>query len=285
MDVCRIEASALRMSIQDRGRGGWARYGVPPSGAMDDHAAQWANRLLENPSTAPVLEILGAGARLRFLHATWIAVTGAKGRWPSWRAMQMHADEILDLLGLEAGLWSYVAVKDGFECGLWLNSASTYPRAGLGQLLCAGDMLRRKQTSDLALPSGVSTRVAPWTEQRDYSKPPPLRVWRGPQWDLFSEEQRNRFFAQPWTVSPQSDRAGYRLSGEALEHGIGELISEPVIPGTIQVPQNGQPIVTMRDGPTVGGYAKLGVLDERDISWLAQVQPGRQVRFILTDEL
>jgi 5-oxoprolinase (ATP-hydrolysing) subunit C len=285
MDVCRIEASAMRMSLQDGGRAGWARYGVPPGGAMDDHAAQWANRLLENSSGAPVLEILGAGARLRFLHATWIAVTGAKGSWPVWRAMHMHADERLELRDLDAGLWSYVAVKDGFECGLWLSSASTYLRAGFGQLLRVGDVLCRKQATDLALPAGVSSRVAPWTEQRDYSKPPPLRVWRGPQWEVFSEEQRDRFFAQPWTVSLQSDRAGYRLSGEALEHGIGELISEPVIPGTIQVPQNGQPIVTMRDGPTVGGYAKLGLLDERDISWFAQVQPGRQVRFVLADEL
>ena len=285
MDVCRIEASAVRMSIQDGGRAGWARYGVPPAGATDHHSAQWANRLLENSPVAPVLEIAGAGARLRFLHATWIAVTGAKGRWPAWRAMQMRPGETLDLHELESGLWSYVAVKDGFECGFWLNSASAYPRAGFGQLLCAGDVLRRRQASDLSLPAGVSARVAPWTEQRDYSKAPTLRVWQGPQWDSFSEEHRRRFFAQPWIVSPQSERAGYRLSGEALEHGIDELISEPVIPGTIQVPQNGQPIVTMPDGPTVGGYAKLGLLDERDISWLAQVQPGRQVRFILADEL
>ena len=106
---------------------------------------------------------------------------------------------------------------------------------------------------------------------------------------------------QAWTVSPQSDRVGYRLSGEAGTHRIGkssqgsempphaggykELISEPVVPGTVQVPENGQPIVTMRDGPTVGGYAKLGVVDERDISWLAQVRPGRDVRFQLVNEI
>jgi biotin-dependent carboxylase-like uncharacterized protein len=252
---------------------------------MDDHAAEWANRLLENPSNAPVLEVLGPGARLRFQRDTWIAITGAKGKWPAWRAMQMHAGEILEMREIEGGLWSYVAVKDGFECGVWLDSASAYPRAGFGQLLGAGNVLCRKQVSDLALPAAISARVAPWTEQRNYSKPPPLRVWRGPQWDLFSEEMRDHFFAQAWTVSTQIDRVGYRLSGEALTHRIGELISEPVIPGTIQVPENGQPIVTMRDGPTVGGYAKLGVLDERDISWLAQVQPGRQVRFVLANEI
>jgi len=285
MELCRIEAAALRMSLQDGGRARWARYGVPPGGAMDDHAAQWANRLLENPLNAPVLEILGPGARLGFLRDTWIAVTGAKGKWPAWRATQMHANEVLEMREIEAGLWSYVVVKDGFACGEWLDSASAYPRAGFGQLLSAGDVLCRKHTSDLVLPAGVSARVAPWTEQRDYLKPPALRVWRGPQWELFSEEQRKRFFARAWTVSTQSDRTGYRLTGDALTQRMQELISEPVIPGTIQVPESGQPIVTMRDGPTVGGYAKLGVLDERDISWLAQVQPGRQVRFVLADEI
>jgi allophanate hydrolase subunit 2 len=121
--------------------------------------------------------------------------------------------------------------------------------------------------------------VAPWTEQRDYGKPPGLRVWPAPQWELFSVPQRDQFFQQEWTVSPQSDRSGYRLSGVPIEHELGELLSEPVLVGTIQVPPNGEPIVTMRDGPTVGGYAKLGVVDPADISWLAQIQPGQRVRF------
>jgi biotin-dependent carboxylase-like uncharacterized protein len=284
MDICRIEAAAMRMSIQGSGRVGWARYGVPASGAMDDHAAEWANRLLENPLNAPVLEILGPGARLRFFCDAWIAVSGAKGKCPTWRAMHAQSGEPLDFGELDAGLWTYVAVKGGFESAMRLGSASAYPRAGFGALLRVGDVLRGHK-AEFVLPAGVSARIAPWTEQRDYSRPLTLRVWRGPQWDLFSEAQRNRFFAQSWTVSPQSDRVGYRLSGEALAHETRELISEPVIPGTIQVPENGQPIITMRDGPTVGGYAKLGVVDERDISWLAQVRPGRGVRFQLVNEI
>ena len=283
MDICRIEAAALLMSIQDGGRPGWARYGVPGGGAMDDHAAEWANRLLENTLNAPVLEILGAGARLRFLGDAWIAVTGAKGKCAMWRAMHARSGELLEIGGMETGLWTYVAVKGGFEPAIRLGSASACPRAGFGQLFRTGDVLRAPK-AEFALPRGVSGRLVPQTEQRDYSRPPMLAVWRGPQWNLFSEEQQNRFFAQTWTVSPRSDRVGYRLSGEPLAHAIGELISEPVIPGTIQVPENGQPIITMRDGPTVGGYAKLGVVDERHISWLAQVRPGRDVRFHLVNE-
>ena len=251
---------------------------------MDDHAAEWANRLLENPLNAPVLEILGPGARLRFLCEAWIAVTGAKGKCPLWRAVHAQFGEVLNIGELETCLWTYIAVKGGFESAIRLGSASAYPRAGFGQLFRAGDVLRA-QKAELALPRGVSARVAPWTEQRDYSRVPALRVWPGPQWNSFSEERRNRFFAQSWAISPQSDRVGYRLSGETIVHEIGELISEPMIPGTIQVPVNGQPIVTMRDGPTIGGYAKLGVVDERDISWLAQVRPGRHVHFQLVNEI
>ena len=284
MDICRIESAAMRMSIQDNGRAGWARYGVPVSGAMDDHATEWANRLLENPLGAPILEILGSGARLHFLCDAWIAVTGAKGKCPMWRALHAQAGKVLEIGELETGLWTCVAVKGGCESAMRLGSGSAYPRAGFGQLFRAGDVLRAPK-ADFALPQGVSARLAPQMEQRDYSRPPTLRVWRGPQWDLFSEQQRNRFFAQTWTVSPQSDRVGYRLSGEAVAHEIGELISEPTIPGTIQVPESGQPLITMRDGPTVGGYAKLGVVDERDISWLAQVRPGRDVRFQLVNEI
>ena len=284
MDICRIEAAAMRASIQDSGRAGWARFGVPAAGAMDDYAAGWANRLLENPLGAPVLEIAGSGARLRFLCDAWIAITGAKGKCPIWRAMHAQSGELLEIGELEAGMWTYVAVKGGFESAMRLGSASAYPRAGFGQSLRAGDVLHAPK-AEFALPRAVSARLAPRTEQRDYSRPPALRVWRGPQWNLFAEEQRNRFFAQAWTVSPQSDRVGYRLSGEPVAHKIGELISEPVIPGTIQVPENGQPVITMRDGPTVGGYAKLGVVDERDISWLAQVRPGRDVRFQLVNEI
>lgn len=286
MQVCVIESAAMGMSVQDQGRAGWARFGVPPSGPMDDYAASWANRLLGNSDSAPVLEVLGPGARLRFVSDAWIAIAGAKMNVPGWRAMHVDAGDVLRLGELQSGLWSYIAVEGGFDEPKWLGSASVYPRGTLGRLLVGGDVLYQHDGHRFTLPAaGVAGRVAPWTEQRDYSKAPALRVWPAPQWDRFSEEQRRQFFSQAWIVTSQSDRVGYRLSGEAVARTIGELISEPMIAGTIQVPENGQPIVTMRDGPTVGGYPKLGVVDARDLSWLAQTQPGRPVRFQLADEI
>ena len=287
MNACQIEAPGIRLSIQDTGRAGWARFGVPPSGTMDDHAAGWANRLLDNPGATPVLEALGAGAHFRFLTDAWIAITGADAQAtaPLWRAVHVRAGEPVQIAGLKSGLWTYIAIEGGFESATWLGSASACPRGRMGSLLAAGDVVNCGGSGIFSLPTGVSTRLAPWTEQRDYANPPALRVWPAPQWDLFSHEQREQFFSQAWAVSPQSDRAGYRLSGHPMAHQIGELISEPVVPGTIQVPASGEPIVTLRDGPTIGGYPKLGLVDPRDISWLTQVQPGQAVRFQSIDAL
>jgi allophanate hydrolase subunit 2 len=128
----------------------------------------------------------------------------------------------------------------------------------------------------------VAGRIAPWDECRNYSEPPSLRVWPGPQWDSFSEADRQSFFSAEWRVTSQSDRVGYRLTGPFLKTQTTQIISEPVRVGSVQVPENGQPIVTLRDGPTVGGYPKLGMIDPADVSWLTQCRPGQKVSFRLS---
>lgn len=216
-------------------RSGLRRFGVPPGGPMDDHAAQWANRLVGNEADAAVLELLWGGARVEVMQDGFVAITGAsvKASVPLWRAVAVKAGRVLEFAPGSLGVWIYVAfgIKD---CG-----------------------------------------SAPWSEVRDYSATPFIRVWRGPQRETFSDA----FFEQEWTVTPQSNRVGYRLAGEPLKFEKREMLSEPVRAGTIQVPDNGLPIVTMRDGPTVGGYPKLGVVDPADLSWLAQCRPGQKVRF------
>src|SRR5258705_7398262 len=228
-EVCEIEATGMRMCVQDQGRTGWARYGVPVSGAMDHHAASWANRLLNNALTAPVLELLGSGARLRFLQDIWIAATGAQGATPTWRTAQMGRGDTLRISELRSGLWTYLAIEGGFDSPNILGSASVYDRGGLGRACQCADVLRRTSGTKFAPPPAVSSRVVPWTEQRDYLHPPALRVWPAPQWDLFSPLEREDFFGQEWTVTPQSDRVGYRLSGVPLHQHIGGRRSEPVL--------------------------------------------------------
>jgi biotin-dependent carboxylase-like uncharacterized protein len=280
VSIFEVLAAGVEATIQDRGRVGWRRFGVPPSGAMDQHAAEWANRLLDNSFDAPVLELLYSGARLRVLNDTWVAVTGADAaaNVPLWRVSRAHKNEIISFREHRAGMWTYVAVEGGFQAERSFGSASVCRRAAIGTRVAAGSILSRS-SQDFSLPSGVSGRLAPLHEQRDYSSPPALRVWRGPQWDLFTEKSRSTFLDAPWTVSSQSDRVGYRLTGAPLVASKHQLLSEPVLVGSVQVPENGQPIVTMRDGPTVGGYPKIAMVDSSDISWLAQSAPGQQIRF------
>jgi biotin-dependent carboxylase-like uncharacterized protein len=280
-DVFEVLDPGLGGTMQDQGRPGWRRFGVPMGGAMDDHAAGWANRLIENPPKAPVLELLLQGAKFAVLQNTWLAITGAdvQTNVPVWRAVRVTAGEVIQLPHNHSGLWTYLAVEGGFDAPRLLGSASVYQRGMLGKPLARGDILRRGPGKGFQLPPGVAGRIVASGERRDYASPPPLRVWPGPQWSFFSQTDRDAFFAEEWSVMPQSDRVGYRLSRMALNPRSTQIISEPVRTGSLQVPEGGQPIVIMRDGPTVGGYPKLGMIDPADLSWLAQCRPGQKVRF------
>jgi biotin-dependent carboxylase-like uncharacterized protein len=273
----------LGATVQDRGRVGWRRFGVPPGGAMDDHAARWANCLLDNPPDAPVVELLLQGARLKAAQETWIAITGADAgaNVPTWRAARIEKGDLLEFPLNRMGVWIYLAVEGGFESQRLLGSASVYARGRLGRPFVRGDVLLRLPGGHFELPRGVAGRAVDWHERRNYESPPLLRIRRGPQWEFFSAADHELFLKQEWTVSSQSDRVGYRLSGKPLKPRETQLLSEPVLVGSIQIPADGQPIVTMRDGPTVGGYPKLGLVDAADVSWLAQCRPGVKVRFQL----
>jgi len=279
----RILSTGLGLTVQDGGRPGFARFGVPPGGMMDPGAAAWANRLLENPVESPVLELCLQGQRLEVLQEGWLALTGSAGgplRGRSgWSAFRVHTGDVLEFPAGRAGVWSYLAIPGGFAAERLLGSASVNPRAGLGMAFTAGQELAGDGSSRFQPPSATSGRRVFWTEVTDYSAPVLLRVWPGPQGDFFTDADRARFFAEAWTVSSQCDRVGYRLKGPILRPEPAELISEPVLPGSIQVPANGQPIVTMPDGPTLGGYPKLGLVDPEDLPRLAQMRPGQRVRF------
>jgi 5-oxoprolinase (ATP-hydrolysing) subunit C len=280
-ELVEILDPGLGAALQDQGRRGWRKYGVPPGGVMDAHAAGWANRLLDNPPDAPVLELLLQGANLLILQDGWFALTGAdaEATLPMWRAIHCRAGEVIELRGNRSGVWTYLAVECGFEGRQWLGSVSAYARGGLGKHFGRGDRLCRNSGAEFQLPAGVAGRILHWEQQRDYLDIPPVKVWPGPQWELFSDADRCLFFGAEWTVAPRSDRIGYRLNGPALSSFTDQLISEPVLAGSIQIPPGGIPIVTMRDGPTVGGYPKLGLVDPDDLDWVAQCRPGAPLRF------
>ena len=278
--VLRVIASGAGLAIQDLGRPGFARFGVPPGGAMDPHAAAWANRLLDNPPSAPVLELCLQGQRLEVLRDGWFAVAGSAGGTAGGSAHRRRAGEVLESPPGPGGVWSYLAVPGGFAGSTVLGSVATDVRAGIGRAFVAGDRIPASTSTGSAPSSAVASRRVAWDERCDHAHPPALRVWPGPQWPAFSSADRERFFATGWTVSPRCDRVGYRLDGPALVPPSSEAVSEPVVVGTVQVPADGRPIVTMPDGPTLGGYAKLGVVDRDDLARLAQCRAGQVVRVV-----
>jgi biotin-dependent carboxylase-like uncharacterized protein len=281
LDFLQVLSAGFGATIQDSGRPGWRCFGVPPGGAMDQHAAFWANRLLDNPPRAPLLELLWQGASFLVLRDAWVAVTGAEvdGTIEGWRTTHVQAGQQLHFKSGQNGMWLYLAVEGGFHAPLYLGSASVYSRGGFGAPLVKGDVLQQLAPARSQFPAAIAGRFVLDQERRDYDDPPPLRVWRGPQWESFTPADHQAFLESEWMVTSQIDRVGYRLAGPALTPGARSMISEPMRTGTIQVPESGQPIVTMRDGPTVGGYPKLGLIDPRDLSWLAQCRPGQVIRF------
>jgi len=312
--VFRILESGLGLSLQDTGRHGFRRFGVPTSGTMDPLTAAWANRLLDNLPDAPVLELCLQGQRLEALRDGWIAVCGGshpRGQAP-YRAFRVRTGELLDFGPGVSGVWTYLAVPGGFGADAFLGSRSTNPRAGIGRTLRSGDLLLRNPAGDWHPPAGVASRgVSPdqWVTDRDTG---PLRVWPGPQWEQFDAESQRRLFENEWRVTSQCDRVGYRLRSDrdarrgadrptmpppGLTQGQTDkapespapgglvwngrsLISEPVLPGSIQVPADGQPIVTLHDGPTLGGYPKIAWIDPRDLPRLVQRRSGQSIRFV-----
>jgi biotin-dependent carboxylase-like uncharacterized protein len=277
--VLEVLAAGAGMTIQDLGRSGWKRFGIPPGGAMDLESARQANLLVGNKAGAPVVELLFTGAKFLVLSSSELAIAGAgvECEWPTWRNFHVEPGNKISFGPLRAGVWSYLAVRGGFAAPRWFGSASANPRAGFGEPVQPGARL----SCEKRLPAEeISSRFVPELVREEYGQTPVLRVWPGPEWDGFTEEARREFLGQTWRVSSQSDRAGYRLEGIALESRL-RMPSAPVAVGAIQIPPNGQPIVLLRDGPTVGGYPRLAILDASRVSRFTQCAPGTCVRFAL----
>lgn len=305
VDHIEVLRSGGLTTVQDLGRPGWQRVGVTPGGAMDRLAARTANMLLGNDENAPVLESALTGPELLFQVDTWIAVTGAAVRGVAgWRPLRVAAGERLSLAELERGSHLYVAVAGGIAVPRVLGGAGTLSSAGLGgfwgRSLRAGDRLAVGADSAARFDK-LKVGQANWGAAREFwtasagsslgtsaldseAKPGAreitVRFVRGRRWPAFDETARTAFKSAAWRVRPQSDRMGLRLLGPPLTAALpGEMISEGVAFGTVQVPPSGQPIVLMADRQTLGGYPKIGHVIAADLPRLAQARPGETVRF------
>ena len=282
-------------TVQDLGRFGYQRLGVPVSGAMDVLALRAANALVGNPPGAAALECTVAGPSVRFHGSALIALAGGDLRpvldspdlsgWPvpGWTSVFVRRGSILRFAGRRTGCRAYLAVAGAINVAPVLGSCSTYVTAALGgwqgRALAVGDALPAGPPgSDLAALAGGAV---PEALRPAYSDRPTVRVVLGPQDDHFMARSIATFLAGEYAVGPTSDRMGCRLIGPQLTHlGAAEVISDGIAFGSVQVPPDGQPIVAMADRQTAGGYPKIATVISADLPLLAQCLPGQSaVRF------
>lgn len=261
-------------TVQDLGRPGLAHLGVPCSGAADAPSLRLANRLVGNPEGLAAIELTFGAARLRFLDAAWVAlagaplVSGADLGVPIW----VPAGGELRLGPTAWGLRTYLAVRGGIAVEPVLGSRSTDSLSGLGpEPLRAGTLLPVGPSSGV-----ISVDFAPQPEPR----PSVLRVLPGPRDDWFVPGALAALCGGTYTVSQDSNRVGVRLRGPELARvREGELPSEGMVTGAVQVPPSGQPIVFLADHPPTGGYPVIAVVRGADLPVAAQLRPGDEVRF------
>ncbi|MFJ6835366.1 biotin-dependent carboxyltransferase family protein [Streptomyces sp. NPDC091209] len=276
-----VRAGALT-TVQDQGRPGHAHLGVPRSGALDTPAAALANRLVANPDGAAVLETTLNGCSLRPRSAVVVAVTGAPcpvtvdGRPAAWGApVRVPGGALLDVGSARAGLRSYVAVSGGVAVDPVLGSRSTDLLSGLGP---------PPLTDGAVLPLGNPGALHARVDVVPHRAPPAelvLRVTLGPRDDWFTEPAVRTFTTRSYRVSAASNRIGLRTEGPSLERAVsGELPSEGMVLGAVQVPPDGTPVVFLADHPTTGGYPVIAVVRPGDLPAAAQAVPGTPVRFV-----
>lgn len=273
--------------VMDQGRPGRGSLGMPAGGAADPAALAAANLLVGNDEAAAGLEIALLGPSLRFPLGGVVALTGARfaatrssGVDLAWNeTLVLTAGEMLSLERAEAGCRCWLAFQGGLRVPQVMGSRSTFLPAGfgghLGRALRAGDVLA----------SGMPSGGVRWL----HAHPPPgveeasLRVVAGPQLGQFDEVGLTAFFIGTYRVGAASDRRGLRLDGPAVTHARVELPSQGVLPGAVQVPPDGQPIVLGWDGPVTGGYPVIAAVITADLPKLAQLRPGDAVRFVTVE--
>ncbi|WP_367039786.1 biotin-dependent carboxyltransferase family protein [Streptomyces sp. Je 1-332] len=276
-----VRAGALT-TVQDQGRPGHAHLGVPRSGALDPAAARLANRLVDNPPDAAVLETTLNGCSVRPRCAVTVAVVGAPcpvtvdGHPVAWGApVRIPAGALLDVGAAVSGVRGYVAFGGGVAVEPVLASRSTDLLSGLGPPPLADGTV---------IPLG--SVVAPYARVDAVPHPAPprelvLRVTPGPRSDWFTPSALRTLATRAYRVSSASNRIGLRTEGPSLERAFtDELPSEGMVLGAVQVPPDGRPVVFLADHPTTGGYPVIAVVREADLAGAAQAVPGTPVRFV-----
>jgi biotin-dependent carboxylase-like uncharacterized protein len=284
--VITILDAGPQTTVQDLGRFGALRYGIPPSGPIDRSAFVLSNRLVGNSDGAAALECTIVGPRFRVDKACALAVTGAEmpvtvngAQAPRWATLLVAPGALVKLGAAPAGVRAYIAFSGGLDVPLVMGSRSTFLRGKLGGL--DGRALRKGDRIRIA-PALLPPELRVSKEALcNYSDEPVIRVVLGPQADRFTPEGIAALLGSRYEMLPQSDRMGARLRGAPVSHARGhDIISDGTALGSIQITGDGQPIVLMVDRQSTGGYTKIATVCSFDIGRVAQVKPGRALRFV-----
>ena len=275
-----IKPGLLTM-VQDLGRHGYTHFGVSPAGAADHVSFRIANLLVGNDANAPTLEITLVGPTLEFEVSATIAITGhgALASTPMNEALEVAAGTRLVVGSLSAGARAYVAVRGGLAIPQIMGSCSTFLPANIGgfegQALRSGDKLA---IGDRIRGGPRKLAAASFANLQPHSGP--IRVTPSLQSDWFDHEAIERFYEQSFIVTEQSNRSGLRLAGEPiLRAHPGELLTEGIALGAVQVPPDGQPIVLFVDQQTTGGYPKIANVIAADLPRIGQLRPREEIKF------
>ncbi|ALM83881.1 biotin-dependent carboxyltransferase family protein [Bordetella sp. N] len=300
--MIRVLKPGALTQLQDLGRYGFQRFGVPVNGVMDEWSHRVANILVGNDESVATLECTLTGPVLQFTDERLIALSGADMRAtldgatvPLNEPVLVRRGATLSFGECRRGARLYLAVRGGFDVEPVMGSVSTFPRGGFGgfagRALQKGDRLPLRardagypRVRRLLVQCGTPFVSAAIFDLPAHEQPEAVRAVRGPQWSAFIEEAQTAFVSTPFTVDTQSDRMGYRLRGEVLRLTQPlEMISEATPFGTVQVPPDGNPIVLMADRQSAGGYPKIAYVASVDLPWLAQALPGAELRFAIVE--
>ncbi|MFN0165528.1 MAG: biotin-dependent carboxyltransferase family protein [Bryobacteraceae bacterium] len=280
MEALLIHRPGPLTTVQDRGRPGLRRYGIPPSGAMDQFSYRVGNFLVGNLPGEASLEATLPGLVLEALVPITLAITGADlaarlndAPAPMWSSFDLSPGDRLSFTKRVRGCRAYVGVRGGVDAEEFLGSRSTFAKGRMGAPLKAGQTLSLRDPS-LPRITWRSTPARAWPERFD------IRVILGPQTERFTAGGLATFLAETYRAHPHSDRQGYRTEGPAIEFATGpDIISDPTPLGAVQVPGDGKPIILHRDGQSTGGYSKIATVIAADLDWFGQMAPGDALRF------
>ena len=287
--MIRVLEPGPQTTVQDLGRPGHLRYGIPPSGPIDRAAFVVANSLVGNADGAAGLECTVMGPRLAIETPCAIAVTGAEmpvtvngAEAPAWTTLVLKPGDVVKLGVARAGVRAYLAFSGGLDVPSVLGSRATYLRGRLGGL--GGRALRKDDRLTLFSAPTPPIRRAAASAIADLAVPPEIRVVLGPQADRFTDDGIAALLDGEYEMLPQSDRMGARLRGPRIAPARGhDIISDGIALGSIQVPGDGQPIALLVDRQSTGGYTKIATIGSFDIGRLGQVKPGHRLRFRAID--